>query len=321
MFDRLDQLEARYEDLGKQMSDPTLVNDQKKFQSIAKQHRDMEPTVEKFREYRKIKEGIAEAKAMLAETIPTSAPWPRRSLAPWSPGSRRSRRSSRFCCCPRIPNDEKNVILEIRAGTGGDEATLFAAEVFRMYLRFAEQHNWKVEVLSQTETGIGRLEGRYRHYRRRQRLLAAQVRVRRASRAARTGDRDAGPRPHLGHHGRCAAGGRRGRYQDRSEGSAHRHVLLVRTRRPVGEHDLLGGAHHASADQHGGELPGRKVADQESRKGDARAARAAVRGRGGAHPPAAGARTASSRSARATAARRSAPTTSRRTALPTTASA
>ena len=62
MFDRLDQLEARYEDLGRQMSDPTLVNDQKKFQSIAKQHRDMEPTVEKFREYRKIKDGIAEAK-------------------------------------------------------------------------------------------------------------------------------------------------------------------------------------------------------------------------------------------------------------------
>src|SRR5205823_11874311 len=67
MFDRLDQLEARYEDLGHQMSDPTLVQDQKKFQAIAKQHRDMEPTVEKFREYRKIKEGIAEAKAMLAD--------------------------------------------------------------------------------------------------------------------------------------------------------------------------------------------------------------------------------------------------------------
>ncbi|MEO6910995.1 MAG: PCRF domain-containing protein, partial [Edaphobacter sp.] len=68
MFDRLDQLDARYEDLGRQMSDPTLVNDQKKFQATAKAHRDIEPTVEKFREYRKIKDGIAEAKAMLAET-------------------------------------------------------------------------------------------------------------------------------------------------------------------------------------------------------------------------------------------------------------
>ena len=70
MFDRLDQLEARYEALGQQMSDPTLVQDQKKFQAIAKQHRTMEPTVEKFREYRKIKEGIADAKAMLTESDP-----------------------------------------------------------------------------------------------------------------------------------------------------------------------------------------------------------------------------------------------------------
>ena len=70
MFDRLDQLEARYEDLGRQMSDPTLVQDQKKFQAVAKQHRTMEPTVEKFREYRKVKEGIAEAKAMLADPDP-----------------------------------------------------------------------------------------------------------------------------------------------------------------------------------------------------------------------------------------------------------
>ena len=70
MFDRLDQIEVRYEDLGQQLSDPTLVNDQKKFQAIAKQHRDMEPTVEKFRDYRSIKQGIADAKTMLAESDP-----------------------------------------------------------------------------------------------------------------------------------------------------------------------------------------------------------------------------------------------------------
>src|SRR5271168_3977299 len=141
MFDRLDQLEARYEDLGRQMSDPTLVNDQKKFQSIAKQHRDMEPTVEKFREYRKIKEGIAEAKAMLAESDPDIRAMAQEQL--------------KVLLLPKDPNDEKNVILELRAGTGGDEAALFVAEVFRMYLRFAEQHRWRVEIMSQTESGIG----------------------------------------------------------------------------------------------------------------------------------------------------------------------
>src|SRR5271163_3651760 len=155
MFDRLDQLEARYEDLGKQMSDPTLVNDQKKFQAIAKQHRDMEPTVEKFREYRKIKDGIAEARAMLADSDPDVKEMAQAELDTLEPRLAPAEEQLKVLLLPKDPNDEKNVILELRAGTGGDEAALFVAEVFRMYLRFAEQHRWKVEVLSQTESGIG----------------------------------------------------------------------------------------------------------------------------------------------------------------------
>jgi peptide chain release factor 1 len=147
MFDRLDQLEARYEDLGRQMSDPTLVQDQKKFQSIAKQHRDMEPTVEKFREYRKIKEGIAEAKAMLAESDPDIRAMAQEELATLEPRLAPVEEQLKVLLLPKDPNDEKNVILELRAGTGGDEAALFVAEVFRMYLRFAEQHKWKVSPL------------------------------------------------------------------------------------------------------------------------------------------------------------------------------
>src|SRR5271156_3040794 len=155
MFDRLDQLEARYEDLGKQMSDPTLVNDQKKFQAIAKQHRDMEPTVEKFREYRKIKDGIAEAKAMLADADPDIREMAEAELAAIEPKLAPVEEALKVMLLPKDPNDEKNVILELRAGTGGDEAALFVAEVFRMYMRFAEQHRWKVEVLSETPSGIG----------------------------------------------------------------------------------------------------------------------------------------------------------------------
>src|ERR1700743_1275971 len=155
MFDRLDQLEARYEDLGRQMSDPTLVQDQKKFQSIAKQHRTIEPTVEKFREYRKIKDGIAEAKAMLAESDPEIRAMAQEELATLEPRLAPVEEELKVMLLPKDPNDEKNVILELRAGTGGDEAALFVAEVFRLYLRFAEQHKWKVEILSQTESGIG----------------------------------------------------------------------------------------------------------------------------------------------------------------------
>ena len=155
MFDRLDQMEARYEDLGKQLSDPNIVSDQENYRKVSKQHRDMEPAVEKFREYRALKNGIADAKAMLAESDPDIKEMAQAELAELEPRLEPIEEALKVLLLPKDPNDEKNVILELRAGTGGDEAALFVAEVFRMYLRFAEQHRWKVEILSQTETGIG----------------------------------------------------------------------------------------------------------------------------------------------------------------------
>jgi peptide chain release factor 1 len=155
MFDRLDQLEARYDDLSHQMSDPTLVNDQKKFQAIAKQHRDMEPTVEKFRDYRSIKTAVADAKAMLAETDPDIRAMAQEELLTFEPRLAQVEEELKVLLLPKDPNDDKNIIIELRAGTGGDEAAIFVSEMFRMYLRFAEQHKWKVEVLSESETGIG----------------------------------------------------------------------------------------------------------------------------------------------------------------------
>jgi peptide chain release factor 1 len=155
MFDRLDQLEARYDDLSHQMSDPTLVNDQKKFQAIAKQHRDMEPTVEKFREYRSIKTAVTDAKAMLAETDPDIRAMAQEELLTLEPRLAEVEEELKVLLLPKDPNDDKNIIIELRAGTGGDEAAIFVSEMFRMYLRFAEQHKWRVEVLSESETGIG----------------------------------------------------------------------------------------------------------------------------------------------------------------------
>jgi len=155
MFDRLDQMEARYEDLGRQLSDPSIVNDQENYRKVSKQHRDLELLVEKFREYRSIKNGIADAKAMLAESDPEIKEMAQAELDALEPRIEPIEEALKVMLLPKDPNDEKNVILELRAGTGGDEAALFVAEVFRMYLRFAEQHKWKVEVLSQTESGIG----------------------------------------------------------------------------------------------------------------------------------------------------------------------
>jgi peptide chain release factor 1 len=158
MFDRLDQLEERYEELGRQLSDPTLVNDQKKFQATAKQHRDLEPTVEKFREYRKLRDAIAEAKAMLTESDADMKAMAEEELAELEPKLSRAEEELKVLLLPKDPNDDKNIIIELRAGTGGDEASLFVAEMFRMYMRFAEQHKWKVEVMSQTDSDVGGLK-------------------------------------------------------------------------------------------------------------------------------------------------------------------
>jgi peptide chain release factor 1 len=158
MFDRLDQIEERYEDLGRQLGDPSLLSDQKKFQAVAKQHRDLEPTVEKFRDYRKLRDGVAEAKAMLTETDEEMRAMAEDELATLEPKLVTTEEELKVLLLPKDPNDDKNVIVELRAGTGGDEASLFVSEVFRMYLRFAEQHKWKVEVLSQTDSDVGGLK-------------------------------------------------------------------------------------------------------------------------------------------------------------------
>jgi peptide chain release factor 1 len=158
MFDRLDQLEALYEDLGRQLSEPALLSDQKKFQAVAKQHRDLEPTVEKFREYRRLRDGIAEAKAMMNDADPDIREMAEAELAALEPRLPAVEEDLKLLLLPKDPNDEKNIVIEVRAGTGGDEASLFAAEIFRMYLRFAEQHRWKVEVLSESATEVGGLK-------------------------------------------------------------------------------------------------------------------------------------------------------------------
>ncbi|MBX6359125.1 peptide chain release factor 1 [Pseudacidobacterium ailaaui] len=158
MFERLDQIAARYEELGEQLALPEVVSDPQKYQKIAKQHRELEPVVEKYREYRQVQSGISDAKAMLNESDAEIRAMASEELAALEQRLPKIEEDLKLLLLPKDPNDEKNVILEIRAGTGGDEASLFAAEVFRMYSRFAEQHRWKVEVLSSSESSVGGLK-------------------------------------------------------------------------------------------------------------------------------------------------------------------
>ena len=158
MFERLEQIAARYEQLGREMASDEVVNDHERYQKVAKQHRDLEPVVEAFRDYQRTKQGIADAQTMLAESDPDIRAMAQDELTQLEERLPKIEEELKLKLLPKDPNDEKNVILEIRAGTGGDEASLFAAEVFRMYSRFAEQHRWKVEVLSSSESGIGGLK-------------------------------------------------------------------------------------------------------------------------------------------------------------------
>ena len=137
----------------------------------------------------------------------------RRDRDPARPGSGSpaSRSELQKQLLPRDPNDERNIFLEIRAGTGGDESALFAGELFRMYTRYAERNRWQVEVMSQSPSDLGGYKEIIAKISGPRRLFEAQVRVRRPPRAARAGHRDPGPHPHLRLHGRGDARGRRGR--------------------------------------------------------------------------------------------------------------
>jgi peptide chain release factor 1 len=158
MFDRLEQIESRYEDLGRQLADPEIISDQQRYQKAAKQHRDLQAVVDRFRVYRQVVNGIADAKAMLEETDPDIRAMAQEELTQLEEREPKLEEELKLLLLPKDPNDEKNVVVEIRAGTGGDEASLFAAEIFRMYSRFAEQHRWKVEVLSSSESSVGGLK-------------------------------------------------------------------------------------------------------------------------------------------------------------------
>jgi peptide chain release factor 1 len=155
MFERLDQIEARYEELIEALASPEVINDSAKYQKTAKAHSEIASIVEKYREFKDLKKGIAESKALLAdEKDPEMRAYAEEELDKLEHRVGEVEAELKILLLPTDPNDERNVILEIRAGTGGDEATLFAAELFRMYDRYAESKRWRVEVLSTSESGV-----------------------------------------------------------------------------------------------------------------------------------------------------------------------
>jgi len=159
MFERLNQIEAKYDALTQALSSPEVINDSSKYQKTAKAHSDLSEIVEKYREYKDLQRGIDESKAMVAEESDAELrAYAQEELTRLAERLTQVESDLKLLLVPKDPNDEKNVVIEIRAGTGGDEATLFAAEIFRMYSRYAEAQRWKVEVLSTSESGVGGLK-------------------------------------------------------------------------------------------------------------------------------------------------------------------
>ncbi|MBM7615094.1 peptide chain release factor 1 [Alkaliphilus hydrothermalis] len=157
MLDKLAFLEDKYIDLSKKISDPDVISNQPVWTKLVKEHAELEPIVEKYKAFKQSEESLAEAKEILYDK---SADEELREMAKMEIGEMEEkigeyREELRILLLPKDPNDDKNVIVEIRAGAGGDEAGLFAAVLFRMYTRYAEDRGWKVEMMSVNETGVG----------------------------------------------------------------------------------------------------------------------------------------------------------------------
>ena len=156
LYEKLQQIEARYEDMNRELSSPEVHDDSARYQKVAKAHSELGEIVAKYREWKEIAKGIEESKQLLAESDDAEM----KQMAHDEMRALEARREAvekevRVLLIPKDPNDEKNVIVEIRAGTGGDEAALFAAELFRMYSRYAESQGWRVEVLESSPSTMG----------------------------------------------------------------------------------------------------------------------------------------------------------------------
>ncbi|NLK44839.1 MAG: peptide chain release factor 1 [Tissierellia bacterium] len=156
MLDKLKAIEEKYDELGKQVIDPEVINDRENWQKLMKEHSDLEPIVLKFREYVKILDSLEEAKEMLRDKLEDDMKeLVKEEIKDLEEKEEATREELKILLIPKDPNDHKNVIVEIRAGTGGDEAALFAGDLYRMYTRYAERNRWKTEVMSANEIGIG----------------------------------------------------------------------------------------------------------------------------------------------------------------------
>lgn len=156
MFDKLDFIVEKYEEMSLKVSDPEIINNQPLWQKYIKEMGEMEPIVKKYEEYKKAKKELADAKEIVEmESDEEMRDLAKMEISELEDQIEKNEDELKILLLPKDPNDEKNVILEVRAGTGGEEAALFAQELLRMYMRYAERRGWKTELMDVNDTGIG----------------------------------------------------------------------------------------------------------------------------------------------------------------------
>jgi len=156
MREKLEGIEARYEELEKLLADPAVAGNYNKLREFGQERADLQPIVDAYREYQSVRKELEDARTLAADTSDDDLlAMAQEEVARLEARLGQIETDLRSLLLPRDPKDDKNVIVEIRAGTGGDEAGLFAADLYRMYTRYAETHNWKTELLSSNETGVG----------------------------------------------------------------------------------------------------------------------------------------------------------------------
>lgn len=156
MFDRLQSVEDRYERLNELLSDPEIVNDMNKLRTLSKEQSDLQDTVHAYREYKDVKEQHADAKAMLEDKLDADMrEMVKEEMNELADQIEALEERLKMLLIPKDPNDDKNVIMEIRGAAGGDEAALFAGNLFRMYSRYADTQGWKIDIMDASPTGIG----------------------------------------------------------------------------------------------------------------------------------------------------------------------
>ena len=156
MFDKLEDLLRKFEEIMNELSEPTVADNQQRFRALMKEQSDLTPIVNAYKEYKKCNQDIEDSLAMLEEeSDPDMREMLKEELSDAKKRVEELERELKILLLPKDPNDDKNVIVEIRAGAGGDEAALFAAEIYRMYVHYAEGRRWKVETMEVEEIGIG----------------------------------------------------------------------------------------------------------------------------------------------------------------------